>query len=165
MLADDDDAEAHYQAAIQYLARTTAAVDLARAHLLYGEWLRRHHRRLEAREELRTAMDAFVSMRVDGFAERARTELLATGEHARRRTFDTTNDLTPQERQIAELAAQRQTNREIAARLCISASTVDYHLRRVYQKLGINSRANWIALSTATADDYGVPPCGTTRRA
>jgi DNA-binding CsgD family transcriptional regulator len=140
LLATEDDAEPLYEESIFQLDKTTAVFDLARSRLVYGEWLRRQHRRIDARTQLRTAMDDFISMGAERFAERARAELTATGERPRRRTLDTTNDLTPQEHQIAELAAQRETNREIAARLFISASTVDYHLRSVFQKLGINSR-------------------------
>jgi DNA-binding CsgD family transcriptional regulator len=113
---------------------------MARARLLYGEWLRRQKRRAGARAQLHAAMDAFTSMGAEGFAARAHVELVATGEHARRRTVDTAADLTPQERQVAELAAQGHTNRDIASRLFISSSTVDYHLRKVFQKLGISAR-------------------------
>jgi DNA-binding CsgD family transcriptional regulator len=140
LLAPDSDAKEQYEESLQQLGQTSMAFDLARTHLVYGEWLRRERQRIDARDQLRAAMDAFASMGADGFAERARSELIATGERARRRTVDTARDLTPQERQIAEMAAHRNTNREIATRLFISASTVDYHLRNVYRKLGINSR-------------------------
>jgi DNA-binding CsgD family transcriptional regulator len=136
LLSDGDDAEELYKEAITRLGRTSIRVQLARTHLLYGEWLRRERRRVDARAELRTAYELFRDFGVDAFAERARLELEATGEHARKRTVDTLGQLTPQELQIARLAAEGHTNKEIATRLFISASTVEYHLR----KLGVTSR-------------------------
>jgi DNA-binding CsgD family transcriptional regulator len=140
LLSDGNDAEELYREAITRLRRTRIRVQLARAHLLYGEWLRRQRRRLDAREELRTAHELFTDFGVEAFAERARVELQATGERARKRTVDTIDQLTPQETQIARLAAEGHTNREIAARLFISASTVEYHLRKAFRKLNVESR-------------------------
>src|SRR5262249_4501539 len=115
-------------------------IDLARAHLLYGEWLRRERRQLEAREHLRAANDLFAEFGMEAFAERAQIELRATGERARKRTVETRDDLTPQEVQVSRLAADAATDKEIAAQLFISASTVDYHLRKAFRKLGVRSR-------------------------
>lgn len=140
LVASDGDAEALYRAAIEQLARSSARNELARAHLVFGEWLRRRRRRADARDELRAAHAIFADMGATAFTERARSELAATGERARRRSVETANDLTPQESQIARLAAGGDTNAEIAARLFISARTVDYHLRKVYRKLGVGSR-------------------------
>ena len=141
LLAEGPAAEHLYLEAIDRLGRTRIAVDLARAHLLYGEWLRRERRRSDARAQLRFAHERFTDFGMEAFAERARIELLATGEHARKRTVDTSQQLTPQEAQISRLAAQGNTNREIAAQLFISPSTVEYHLRKVFRKLDVKSRA------------------------
>jgi DNA-binding CsgD family transcriptional regulator len=140
LLVDDQQAEALYIEAIDRLGRTRMAVDLARAHLLYGEWLRRQRRRLDARTQLRLAHGLFSDFGTEAFAERARVELEATGEHARRRTVDTLGQLTPQEAQISRLVAQGNSNREIAAQLFVSPSTVEYHLRKAFRKLGVKSR-------------------------
>ena len=126
--------------AIERLGRSRIVVHLARAHLLYGEWLRREHRRLDAREQLRAAYDMFHGMGAEAFAERARRELLATGETARKRTASRRADLTPQEAQIARLAADGHTNPEIGSELFISPRTVEYHLSKVFTKLGLTTR-------------------------
>jgi DNA-binding CsgD family transcriptional regulator len=140
LLTDADAAESLYREAIERLGSTRLAPELARAHLLYGEWLRRQHRRIDARNELRSAHDMFTGFGMEAFAERARVELEATGERSRKRTVDTRDQLTPQETQIARLAANGHTNREIAAQLFISPSTVEYHLRKAFRKLGVKSR-------------------------
>jgi DNA-binding CsgD family transcriptional regulator len=140
LLSEGEAAEGLHREAIERLARTRISVELARAHLVYGEWLRRERRRLDAREQLRKAHERFSEFGMEAFAERARGELEATGERARRRTVETRDDLTPQEAQISRLAADGATNQEIAAQLFISPSTVDYHLRKAFRKLGIKSR-------------------------
>jgi DNA-binding CsgD family transcriptional regulator len=140
LLVEGPRAEDLYVEAIDRLGRTRMAVDLARAHLLYGEWLRRERRRTDARVELRAAHELFSDFGMEAFAERTRIELVATGGRARKRTVDTLDQLTPQEAQVSHLAAEGHTNREIAAQLFISPSTVEYHLRKVFRKLGVNTR-------------------------
>jgi DNA-binding CsgD family transcriptional regulator len=140
LLSEGQAAEDLYREAIDRLGRTRMRTDLARAHLVYGEWLRRERRRTDAREHLRTAYDMFVTMGAEAFAERAARELRATGEKARKRTADTRGQLTPQETQIAQLAADGHSNPEIGARLFISPRTVEYHLHKVFTKLTITSR-------------------------
>ena len=140
LLDEDDHAEDAYQESLRQLARSRVTIELARTHLLYGQWLRRAKRRKDARQELRAAHDMFAAMGADHFTQLAGTELRATGERARARTPETTYDLTPQEARVAGLAADGATNNEIAAQLFISPSTVDYHLRKVYRKLNVTSR-------------------------
>ncbi|ROO87262.1 regulatory LuxR family protein [Actinocorallia herbida] len=132
--------EALYQESLERLGRSRAVTDLARSRLVFGEWLRRENRRMDAREHLRTAHEMFSRMGASAFAERARRELWATGETARKRTTENFSELTAQETQIAHLAAQGRTNPEIAAQLFISPRTVEYHLGKVFPKLGISSR-------------------------
>ena len=140
LLSAGEEAEGSYREAIERLSRTQLRPDLARAHLLYGEWLRRENRRLDAREQLRIAHDQFTTIGMEAFTERARTELQATGEHVRARAPEARDDLTAQERQIAELARDGLSNPEIGARLFLSPRTVEWHLRHVFAKLGIKSR-------------------------
>jgi DNA-binding CsgD family transcriptional regulator len=140
LLRDGDAAERLYQEAIERLARTRVRVQLARSHLIYGEWLRRERRRLDARDQLRTAHELFTSMGAEAFATRAERELQATGERVRKRRTETREQLTDQEIQIARLGRDGLSNAEIGARLFISQHTVAYHLRKVFSKLGITSR-------------------------
>jgi DNA-binding CsgD family transcriptional regulator len=140
VVADGTDADHLYCDVIEHLGRTPFRTELARAHLLYGEWLRREARRVDAREQLRTAHLMFTSMGAEAFAARAERELRATGETARKRTAETRDDLTAQETQIAGLARDGLSNAEIGARLFISPRTVEYHLHKVFTKLGITTR-------------------------
>jgi DNA-binding CsgD family transcriptional regulator len=140
LLSDGDDADSLYRESIGRLGRTRVRVELARGHLLYGEWLRRERRRVDARQQLRTAHEMLTAMGIEGFAQRARRELLATGETARKRTVETRDDLTAQEAQVARLARDGLSNPEIGTRLFISPRTVKYHLRKVFIKLDISSR-------------------------
>ena len=140
MLAGGQAAERLYREATERLSHIKTRATLARAHLLYGEWLRRENRRADAREQLRVAHEMLAGMGMEAFAERARRELLATGATVRKRTVDTLNELTPQEVQVARLAAGGQTNPEIGAQLFLSPRTVEWHLGKVFGKLGLNSR-------------------------
>src|SRR4029078_6511452 len=140
LASEGKSAEALYRDAIERFGRTRLRIGLARTHLLYGEWLRREQRRVDAREQLRTAEQMLSTMGIDAFADRARRELLATGETVRKRRVGTRGDLTAQEAQIARLARDGLTNPEIGAQLFISPRTVQYHLRKVFLKLGITSR-------------------------
>jgi ATP/maltotriose-dependent transcriptional regulator MalT len=140
LVSESDAADGLYQEAIERLGRTGLRPDLARAHLLYGEWLRRENRRVDARVQLRAAGGLFASIGMEAFADRTTRELLATGEKARKRTAETRDELTAQEEQIARLARDGLTNPEIGARLFLSPRTVEWHLRKVFTKLGISSR-------------------------
>jgi DNA-binding CsgD family transcriptional regulator len=140
LLSEGEAAERGYVEAIGRLGRTRMRVELARAYLLHGEWLRRENRRVEAREQLRAAYRTLAAMGIEGFAERARAELLATGETVPRRRTKTTAELTPQETRIVRLAAGGHTNPEISTQLFLSPRTVEWHLRKVFTKLGISSR-------------------------
>jgi DNA-binding CsgD family transcriptional regulator len=140
LLSDGNAAEALYREAIERFERGRIVVQLPRAQLVYGEWLRRENRRVDARDQLRAAFDSFSGIAAEAFAERARRELLATGETARRRTDDTRDILTPQEAEIAALARDGLSNPQIGEQLFISPRTVQYHLRKVFRKLDITSR-------------------------
>jgi DNA-binding CsgD family transcriptional regulator len=140
LLSEGEAAEGWYREAIDRLGRTRLRPPLARAYLLYGEWLRRENRRGDARAQLRAAHELFEAIGIEAFAERARGELPATGERVRKRTAETRDELTPQERQIARLARDGLSNPEIGAQLFLSPRTVEWHLRKVFPKLGIRSR-------------------------
>jgi DNA-binding CsgD family transcriptional regulator len=140
LLGEGQAAERLYREAIDRLGRTLIRVAHARTLLVYGEWLRRENRRVDAREQLRAAHATLSDIGMEVFAERARRELLATGETVRKRTVETLDNLTPQELQIAQRAAEGRTNPEIGAQLFLSPRTVEWHLRKVFGKLGISSR-------------------------
>ena len=147
LLSDGEAADGFYRESVERLGRTRIRAELARSHLLYGEWLRRERRRAEAREQLRTAHRMLEEMGIEAFAERARRELRATGETARTHTVPAARAagagtaLTPQETQVARLAREGLSNPEIGARLFISPRTAQYHLSHVFTKLGITSRS------------------------
>jgi DNA-binding CsgD family transcriptional regulator len=162
LLAADADAEIHYREAIRQLAGTAVRTELARAHLLYGEWLRRRKRRRDAQLQLRTAYDMFCAMGAAAFADRTGAERRATGQMPRdawapHHRFG----LTPQETQVARQASTGATNADIASRLFITTSTVEYHLSKVFRKLGITSRRQLAAaLSEGASLQTGSPPDG-----
>jgi DNA-binding CsgD family transcriptional regulator len=140
LLSAGQTAENGYREAIERLGRTRMRPALARAHLLYGEWLRRENRHRDARAELRTAHGLFTAMGIEAFAERARRELLAAGDTVRKPTVETASELTAQEAHIARLAVDGRTNAEIGAQLFLSTRTVEWHLGKVYTKLRVGSR-------------------------
>ena len=140
LLSEGEAAESCYREAIERLGRTRMLPAVARAHLLYGEWLRRENRRRDARVELRTAHGLFTTMGLDAFAERTRRELLATGDTVRKRTVEAVSELTAQEAHIARLAVDGRTNVEIGTQLFLSTRTVEWHLGKVYTKLDVGSR-------------------------
>jgi DNA-binding CsgD family transcriptional regulator len=152
LVARDGEADALYLEAIDHLNRCRATTHLARTRLVYGEWLRRRRRRRDAREQLRAAHELFESMGATAFAERTRTELVATGEHVRRRTTEEAEKMTPHEWRIARLVSEGGTNSEVAAQLFVSARTVEYHLGKVFKKLGVSSRTE-LAHTLLTPDD------------
>jgi len=153
LLCDGAAADGLYREAIDRLSRTRLRPELARAHLLYGEWLRRARRRVDAREQLRTAHDMLAAIGMEAFAERARWELIATGETVRKRSAETVTALTAQEAYIARLARDGLTNPEIGARLFLSARTVEWHLRKIFTKLGIGSRRKLHAALASLGQD------------
>jgi DNA-binding CsgD family transcriptional regulator len=156
LMAEGDEAERLFREAIEHLARTRVRAELGRARLLYGEWLRRESRRLDARAELHRARDLFTAMGIEAFAERAAGELLATGEHVRKRNVATRDELTAQQRQIALLARDGLSNAEIGARLFLSPRTVEWHLHQVFSKLGIRSRRQLANALPVTDSDGAV---------
>jgi len=140
LLSEHETAEDCYLEAIERLSRTRLRTETARAHLLYGEWLRRESRRVDARAQLRTAHVLLDTIGMQAFADRARRELLATGETVRKRSVEDTSSLTAQETSIARLAVDGRTNAEIGAQLFLSGRTIEWHMRKVFTKLGISSR-------------------------
>jgi DNA-binding CsgD family transcriptional regulator len=156
LMSEGEAAERLYQEGIERLGRTRLRPELARAHLLYGEWLRRENRRVDARAQLRTAHGLFTGIGMEAFAERAGRELQATGETVRKRRAETRDELTAQEAQIARLARDGLSNPEIGARLFLSPRTVEWHLRKVFSKLGIRSRLE-LARALPTSDSELLP--------
>jgi DNA-binding CsgD family transcriptional regulator len=157
LISSPDLAEPLYREAIDQLSRTRVRTELARARLLYGEWLRRQGRRIDARDQLRAAHDMFIAMGAEAFADRAGHELVTTGEKPRRGTLTTTGQLTAREAQVAHLASDGLSNPEIGARLFLSPRTVEYHLGNVFAKLGIASRHELNRALTSTPSTAGSP--------
>jgi DNA-binding CsgD family transcriptional regulator len=155
LVSDGETADDLYRMAIERFGRTRLRPELARAHLVYGEWLRRANRRLDAREQLRAAYDQLTAIGMEAFAERARMELLATGEKVRRRTVEARDELTAQEREIARLARDGLSNAEIGARMFLSPRTIEWHLRKVYATLGIGSRRDLLHAMASPAPGSG----------
>ena len=165
LLGEGEAAERLYREAIDRLSAHPARPELARSHLLYGEWLRRENRRVDAREQLRTAHEAFVAMGADAFAERARHELLATGAKVRKRLDEARDELTPQEEHIARLARDGRTNPQIGAELFLSPRTVEWHLNKVFTKLGISSRRELATRCPSPSPSWSRPDVRRRRRA
>jgi DNA-binding CsgD family transcriptional regulator len=157
LLSDGSTAEELYRDAVERLSRTRLLPDVARAHLLYGEWLRREGRRVDAREQLRRAHEMLSAIGMGAFAERARRELIATGDKVRKHSDAARHQLTPQEEQIARLARDGLSNPEIGEQLFISARTVEWHLRKVFTKLDISSRRQL----RAALPQHDLAPTGT----
>ncbi len=157
LLGPEDAAGRHFELALAAHAESPRLPDRARTELAYGEWLRRARRRVDARDHLRTALSMFEQLGATPWAERAAQELRASGETARRRDVSTATELTAQERQVAALVHQGLSNKDVAARLFVSPRTVDFHLRNVFSKLGISSRANWPG-SRSTDPTLSAPP-------
>jgi DNA-binding NarL/FixJ family response regulator len=151
LTSEGANAEAGFREALELLPAARRPFEYARIELLLGEFLRRNRRRREARDHLRAAMAAFEQLGADPWEERARNELRATGETARKRDPSTLGELTPQELHIARLVASGARNREVASQLFLSPRTIDYHLRKVFMKLGISSRAELMKLELAEA--------------
>ena len=161
LASDGHEAEAGFRRAIELLSHPRLNFELAKTELLFGEWLRRQGRRIDARDQLRSAFEEFEALGIGHLAERARIEFAATGETARKRTYETQDDLTPQEAQVARMASQGARNAEIGRRLFISPATVEYHLSKVYRKLGIDSRSKLVR-HMLLADSEGGQPAALT---
>jgi len=160
LLAEGRSADDLYREAVDRLGRSRVTIELARAHLVHGEWLRRERRRIEARDQLKTAYELFSAMGAGHFAQRARRELLATGGRARKRAIDTFDALTVQEQLVARLARSGCSNQEIGNQLFISVKTVEYHLHKTFAKLGISSRHELSQVLAANNEFHNVTSGG-----